>query len=249
LTYHAFKGPEWFKETYNKWRSLLSPRVQINVHVIADKDVHTNLMDLFDVGLRDLKIVLLAYYPSVGRAGHDGIMPKSVYQQALPAVLTRVHQEGFEIAYSEGLLPYFISMDLPEVNVEFAGRQEGHFSCYVDDTGHVSHSSFEPVEIPCLEETPSWYEAGSKEALDWVEREIIRYDECDVSKTRLQDIWNKGFGMPDTPHHESCYSCHENYRCHAPDTTHELQCAKAVHNHTASKYGYDAKTRKLVVIT
>lgn len=128
LTYHAFKGPTYFKEVYEKWRAALDKRVALNVHVIFDNDVANSLLDLQDVGLTHLSVVLLAYYPEVGRSKWQGIPSKGVYTKTLPDALTKVVSESkFRIAFSEGLLPYFLSRQLPEVDTRFAQQQEGLF--------------------------------------------------------------------------------------------------------------------------
>lgn len=254
LTYHAFKGPEWFKEMYETWRSLLAPHVQLNVHVIADVDVANNLLDLALVGLRDLNIVLLAYYPDIGRAGYDRLMPKGVYQIALPEALAEVDKKGFKIAFSEGLLPYFLTMKIPTVDPRFATRQEGLFSCYVDDKGFVSHSSFDPAEPPTKHEWGDldWMEDGEREKFK-ADREAqwqADYDNSSIFNRSFQDIWNEGFGwnVGRDPGNDECWVCPHVDSCSAPDETHYLQCARAHHNSVKAKVRPKRVMPKLKVI-
>lgn len=221
LTYHAFKGPEYFKKTYNTWRARLDARVQLNVHVLCDKDVVDSLLDLQEVGLRDLNVVLLAYYPSVGRSSWESVPPKGVYEVALPRALTAVQSSGFKVAFSEGLLPYFLSHQLPEVDMRFAGQQEGLFSCYVDDKGRFSHSSFDPAE----------------------ERHA---DAASIYKHDLQKLWNTlNVGYPE--HFDACLSCQYESRCHIPHESHFLLCKFAEHNKTPPVHVPERK-RKLSVL-
>lgn len=200
LTYHAFKGPEYFKKTYETWRRRLDPRVQLNIHVIFDKDVADNLLDLKEMGLSNLHVVLLAYYP-VGRANWEGIAPKGVYDVTLPAALKTVTEAGFKIAFSEGLLPYFLSHQFPEVNTTFACQQEGLFSCYVDDKGRVSHSSFSPATDE---------------------------DKMSIYTTRFQEIWNQLSNWSDR--FDPCDTCAYKASCHIPHESHYLLCKFAEHN-------------------
>ncbi len=220
LTYHAFKGPEYFKQTYDTWRSRLDSRVQLNVHVIFDNDVADNLLDLQEVGLRNLNVVLLAYYPSVGRASWEGTPSKGVYEVTLPRALTQVQSSGFRIAFSEGLLPYFLSHQLPEVDTRFAGQQEGLFSCYVDDKGRVSHSSFDP------------------------ETDDAR--EVSIYRTKFQRIWNKLAGARSS-WFDACYECDYSPQCHVPDDAHFLLCKFAEHNRSMPKRIPDRKRRLKVL--
>jgi MoaA/NifB/PqqE/SkfB family radical SAM enzyme len=212
LTYHAFKGPEYFKKTYDTWRSRLDARVQLNVHVLFDKDVADNLLDLQDIGLKNLNIVLLAYYPNVGRANWESIPSKGVYEVTLPAALKTVESSGFKIAFSEGLLPYFLSHQFPEVPTQFASQQEGLYSCYVDDKGRVSQSSFAPPE----EKTEDWQPDNS------------------IFEKRFQLIWNKlnkTLTEDDySRHFDACDRCSFAEQCNIPSTAHFLLCKFAEHN-------------------
>lgn len=203
LTYHAFKGPDYFKEIHDKWRKALAPRVQLNVHVLFDDDVAKSICDLIRVGLRDLNIVLLAYYPEVGRSSVQGSPSKKTYAEEFPAVLNDMTKARYRIAFSEGLLPYFLSHEFPEVDVRFASQQEGLFSCYVDDHGRVSHSSFSPP----TEEDPSIY------------------------TTRFQELWEKLPSTPYYRTAPSvCGECKHELQCNVPHPIHFMSCAYAKHN-------------------
>lgn len=204
LSYHAFKGIEWFKATYTKWRNALEPHVQLNVHLILDDNVAENLTDLNDSGLDDLNIVLLAYYPEVGRSSMSGIPSKGTYQVRLPEAIEDAHRIGYKIAFSEGLLPYFLSHQFYEVDTRFAMQQEALFSCYVDDNGFVSHSSFSPP----TEDSPNIY------------------------KTKFQTIWNKLRPQAGEWQEELsiCNECKYKSQCHICVPEHAMLCNFALHN-------------------
>lgn len=225
LTYHAFKGPEYFKKTYETWRSRLEARVQLNVHVLFDNDVADNLLDLQEIGLKNLNIVLLAFYPEIGRSSWENIASKGVYEITLPAALKTVESSGFRIAFSEGLLPYFLSHQFPEIPTQFATQQEGLFSCYVDNKGLVSSSSFDP---------PQEREEGGH----------IRWENS-IYRRRFQDIWNKMHGR--NSHYDACDSCTYHNQCHVPDDAHFLLCKFAEHNNAMPQRIPERKKRLTVV--
>jgi len=216
LTYHAFKGPEWFKGVYDKWKAALAPRVQLNVHVIFDDHVAESLQDLMNVGLRGVNLVLLAYYPNVGRADYTGVPSKGTYQVRAPEAIKEVTEKaGFRIAFSEGLLAYFLSHQLPEVDTRFAMQQEGLFSCYIDDHGQMSTSSFDPPDA----EAPNIY------------------------KKKFQRIWETlGGGWGFSKSYDTCDSCKYQKQCHVPDDAHYMLCRFAGHNKTPT---LDVAPRKL----
>lgn len=201
MTYHAFKGFDWFERHYVELREKLS--VQINVHLIADKDVVDNLDDLTDAidNIGPSNIVLLAYYPDIGRAGYEGLMSKSTYHEKLPEAIGRALNEGHEIAFSEGMIPYFLSRPDIGVNTDFAAKSEGLFSCYIDMSGRMSHSSFEPPG----ESSDTVFDAGS------------------------QALWNR-LRTPWGPSGGSCFGCKFNRECTTPDFNHYAICAFAKHN-------------------
>lgn len=204
LTFHAFKGIDWFVETYKKLRTRL--KTALNVHVIADKDVANNLELLLSRAseLGPLSIILLAYYPKVGRGSYAGIMPKHVFNAALPITLKRVMDAKWTVAFSEGLLPYFTSRKELGIDTRFATRSEGRFSAYVDPEGFLSESSF----------NPPW---KSKEP----DSEAIT---AFTGPKALQTAWNQ-LRMSRGPSYDRCNSCVYQNRCATPDMTHYLQCA------------------------
>jgi|CXWL01.1.fsa_nt_gi MoaA/NifB/PqqE/SkfB family radical SAM enzyme len=196
LTYHRFKGVDFFKETYAKWRGALN--IQMNIHVIADDDVIKSLSELETIQAElggTFNIVLLAYYPNVGRADYSRVMDKKVFNDTLPSVIRKMQRRpaDFRIAFSEGLLPYFNSRDI--VDMQMATTQEGRFSCYIDNYGRMSTSSFSKPDI----KTPT------------------------VFDKRAQELWNS-LQMP-WQKQSICYGCPKSSKCNAPDLTHMLYCA------------------------
>lgn len=211
LTYHRARGLPAFLETYKKWSEALSSHTQLNIHVLFDNDVAKSLAELREAlsgSKRKVSIVLLAYYPSAGRASLQGIPSKRVYMVEAPKEITACAQtKNFSMAFSEGLLPYFLSRDiLPTVS---AVRQEGVFSCYVSKEGIVKDSSFTYVE--CLEHFIA---------------------NASIYSNRLQEIWqrasfivNRGSTFAD-----QCEGCSRHLDCHISDPHHSLICARAQHN-------------------
>lgn len=205
LTYHRFKGYDWFETTYRRWAEALT--CQLNVHVIADKDAARSLDELVTlqtVTKRKMNVVLLAYYPDVGRASMDMLMTRRVYSSTLPESIRYALAQGVRIAFSEGLLPYFFSRPELGVNTQFAGRSEGLYSCYVDPRGFMRQSSFSPAQ-----DEP---------------------EDKSVFKTSAQKLWNEMRAYSYGPGGEACYDCPMQTRCAAPHEFHYLACAKASHN-------------------
>lgn len=241
MTFHAWKGVEWFKEHYTKLRSVL--KVQLNVHLIADKDVATNLEALTalqrDVG--KLNVVLLAYYPDVGRGTMAGIMPKPVYSGTFPLAITRAIASKMTLAFSEGLLPYFLSR--PELGVEtkFASRAEGLFSAYVDPRGRMSYSSFDPPP-KLTDKPPRW-----KEETDEVYEKRVK-DNFESYPTAwngsLQGQWNKLRSWHHEPHGGTCYDCKLRDSCSTPNIHHYFACAYASHNGNNPPLNADAQAQQ-----
>jgi MoaA/NifB/PqqE/SkfB family radical SAM enzyme len=210
MTYHAFKGIEWFKEHYGKLREAL--RVQVNVHVIADKNVANNLSELNRAGLGKLRVVLLAYYPDVGRASLDNLITKRVYMRDMPEAIKTFLAAGHDIAFSEGLLPYFLSRPELGVNTKFAMRSEGLFSCFIDTKGRMSTSSFSPPR-----DDQKWYEGRT------------------VFDKRSQELWNTLGTWGNKPSGSACLSCKHQKRCATPHEMHYLMCAFEPHNNRPLK--------------
>jgi MoaA/NifB/PqqE/SkfB family radical SAM enzyme len=207
MTYYSFKGIDWFVEHYRKLRENL--KVQVNVHLIANKDVAKNLQDFVERRevLGPLNLVLLAYYPEVGRATMDQLLTKQVYMRALPEAIKAAQKADFKIAFSEGMLPYFLSRPELKVNTSFAMPSEGRFSCYFDPRGRISDSSFQPPG----DKKPTVYEQ------------------------RSQEMWDGLWSYRGRPGGDACYGCDYNRQCSVPDQFHYLSCAFASHNQTSPK--------------
>ncbi len=203
MTFHAFKGLEWFKKNYKNLRENL--KCQVNVHLIADKDVATNMEHLIEAQkeIGTLSVVLLAYYPEVGRANLTNLMTKTTYNKKLPDLLKKAIESGMQLSFSEGLLPYFLSRPEIGINCQLATTSEGIYSCYIDSDGHMAKSSFEAGSDNFSVKTV--YEASPQEL--WGE---------------LRTGWNHGG--------DECYDCKHKLRCSIPTDFHYLICAYARHN-------------------
>jgi len=204
LTYHAWKGFEWFAERYRQLNKQLT--CQLNVHLIADTDVVPNLRAL--VKLQEetgpVNLVLLAYYPDVGRASMERLMSRTTYSRELPNALSYAKAMGMQIAFSEGLLPYFLSRPELGIDTTFATRCEGTFSCYVDPAGYMWVSSFE-ASAPA----------------------DVRDDWPSVLKdSYAQDMWEqlRNYGSYE------CHGCELYTRCSAPHDMHKFLCKHEPHN-------------------
>lgn len=214
LTYHAFKGKGWFARTYKAWREKLAPHVALNVHVLADRDVADSLTFLTELHreVGKVSVILLAYYPDVGRGRMDRVMPKPVYMDALPKAIQVARGMGMRIAFSEGLLPFFLSRQGLGVDTSYATRSEGIFSCYVDPLGRLMPTSF---GYPPPDDTPTLFTGAN-----------------------LQAMWSTGEfsngrhfgGYRGRPEGDSCYSCPRAADCAIPHDYHYLACAFAPHN-------------------
>jgi MoaA/NifB/PqqE/SkfB family radical SAM enzyme len=205
ITYHRFRGLDWFKTTYRQWAEAL--KCQLHIHVIADKDVARSLDELavFQSEIkRKLNVVLLAYYPDVGRASMDMLMTRRVYTNDLPVSIRNAIHRGVGIAFSEGLLPYFLSRPEIGINTDFAVRTEGIYSCYVDPRGFMWQTSFHaPRE---------------------------KNDDESIFQKGSQQLWNELRAYSGGPGGEECYDCPMQTRCSTPHQFHYLTCAKASHN-------------------
>lgn len=200
MTYHAFKGFKWFKEHYLKLLSVYN-KIQLNIHLIADQDVVKNLGDLQELQkLTPLNVVLLAYYPDVGRGTLDRIMSKNIYNKEFPEKLKIVLKEGMKISFSEGLIPFFLSRPKIGVCTKFTTQSEGVFSCAIDFKGNMSKSSFDNYK-----------------------------HKSNVKEKSAQEIWNKGW-WGNTPYGGNCYDCELRSSCSVPNVHHYFACAFAEHN-------------------
>jgi len=221
MTFHAFKGVPFFRKHYMALKEALN--VQLNVHLIADKDVAKNLETLVKLApeIGRVNLVLLAYYPDVGRADYNGLMPKDVFNDTLPKALKRAQDANFQIAFSEGLLPYFLSRPQLGVDTSFAMAAEGRFSCYVDPKGYMHISSFS--DSPVRMKVVSFDEEGKE---DW------KWDTRTVYERPAQELWENvnTYHLSSAPFTDACDGCPQNEKCSAPHDTHFLACARMKHN-------------------
>ena len=204
MTYHSFKGFDWFKEHYKKLRTQL--KVKLNIHLIADKNVAVNLRALCKIKdeLGPLSIVLLAYYPDVGRANLTDLMTRTVYMKSLPEAIIYARNLAVDISFSEGLLPFFLSRPELGINTSFVMPSEGIFSCYFDPRGRMSSTSFQPRD-----------------------KSASVFDEGITS----QDLWTNLSANGSHPSGEACLEdCRYSNQCSAPSDYHYFLCAFAPHN-------------------
>lgn len=210
ISYHPHKGIEWFKSTYKKWREALN--VQINIHIIADKDVVNSINDVVAMHNKPefgkINIVLLAFYADVGRSNLTGLMRHNTYMVELPNAIRAARAAGVDIAFSEGMLPYFLSRPDMGVDTRFAMSSEGKFSAYIDVNGWMSDSSFKP---PTIYKNP-----------------VPTYT-ATLEFGNLQEHWTKS-KFYSSACNESCETCQVSNRCATPDIHHYLICAFAKNN-------------------
>lgn len=206
MTYHTHKGFEWFKGRYRRLREALS--CQVNVHLIADRNVCQALDDLIqlqDEMNRAINLVLLAYDPDKGRAATDRIMTRTMYMRDFPRAIKRALGQGMMVAYSEGLLPFFLTRPEIGINTEFATRAEGRFSCYFDSKGRISQSSFVSPR-------------------DWG-------DEKTAFDIRSQTLWEELYVRSSyRGEGEVCDNCDFVGQCSIPNPHAYFICARATHN-------------------
>jgi hypothetical protein len=218
LTYHAWKGFEWFAERYRRLHDRLT--CQLNVHLIADTDVVANLRALVDLQeqVGPINLVLLAYYPDVGRASLDRLMSRTTYSRKLPNALSYAKAMGMQIAFSEGLLPFFLSRPELGVDTTFAIASEGLYSCYVSPKGFMYASSF-----------------NADEASHFPKQETV------LKGGQAQRMWEQ---LRHYSNHD-CDGCAHSSRCSAPHSYHRLLCKHEQHNHLPLKTApaeYQGKT-------
>ena len=150
MTYHSWKGEDWFTKMFAKFNDKI--HVQKNIHLIFDRDVVKNLdflVDLQESMSTTLSVILLAYYPDVGRGTAELLPSHSTLHVDFPESCKRAVESGMKVAFSEGLLPYFLRRNLLDVSNAMAS--EGRYSCYISEYGAMRKSSFTK---------PDWYEAA-----------------------------------------------------------------------------------------
>lgn len=224
LSFHSERGPDAFWETYRLWRAAL--KTQLNVHVVADKHVVERLSQLlsYEEVLGKLSIVLLAYYSEAGHAsaiGDTGIMPWRTYHYDLPNILKKMLARGHRVAFSEGMLPYFLSR--PEIGIDTsqAMASEGRFSAYVDLAGRLYKSSFDAPP-------PDKRGEGQIAPLATLSKK--------QRNQHLQSSWNtmtwaeSGSWSETSAYYSECDGCSSQLRCATPDKHHYFICAHAEHN-------------------
>lgn len=206
ITFHGWKGHEFFEKTYAKFSERVT--VQKNIHLIVDKDVHTNLAYL--IGLQSklktpLRVILLAYYPGVGRSTWDLLPPFDVLNTHLPNTIKMAVSEGMHIAFSEGLLPYFLSRDI--LDTAMASSSEGRYSCYISEWGQMFKSSFNqdfPIAVKQPYSMVTSILSGSRQNMDYVARAVSSREEA----------WrhNRSSGYNHAEVHRSQEDVYEDYR-------------------------------------
>lgn len=207
LTYHRHKGIEWFMKTWQAWREVLPAHKRLNIHVIFNKHFAESLTELMlgfnkaGIANNQLKLVVLAYYPDVGRATTAELPQKLVYNTVAPQLLRAMVEQGIEVAFSEGMLPYFLSHPEIGLNLDMAGPAEGRFSCAIDNMGRVTKSSFD---------NPKGADS--------------------VHKHDMQYLWEFLPRWGDTPSGAACYGCQQATKCAAPHDYHSRWCAHQPHN-------------------
>lgn len=198
LTYHQPRGLKTFRKLFENAYSKLN--CQINIHVIADKNVITALDDMIELkkSFEKINVVLLAYYPLVGRASINDLITRTTYTKYLPDKIKEALNAGIKIAFSEGLIGYFMSRPEIGVNAKHACLSEGLFSGYFDWKGQLFTSSFE----------------ASKEDLPQ-----------NVWNTDSQTLWDN-IDVDYFPSNGICNNCEYKNRCGPKNTFHLSLCAK-----------------------
>ena len=178
----------------------------VSIHVVADRNVTKAIDKLIALDIHEcFNLVLLAFYP-VGRAKSSQAMDAQTYNFELPKALTRFQNkygDQAEIAFSEGLLPYFLSRPGLGIASSMSTTQEGLFSCYINVDGKIGVSSFEP-----------------------------EYALHDTEDGNYQWAWLNAIDslMPLYPSTYACHTCPFFSRCNIPHPNHAFQCAYQPHN-------------------
>ena len=206
LTFHRHAGIKRFCRVYREWSEALAPHVQLNIHVIAKKDVVEALDELRTLlptrsgDGHGVRIVLLAYYPDVGRASWVDAMSKDTYNTKLPQAIQAIKAWGADVAFSDGLGPYFMFRNLVDTTSLFP--MEGTFSCYIDRYGRMYPSSFEAQDVPP--------EAGSRS----------------IHTHRTQELWEKYHHSDSYPDGPACDRCPARWRCPGRNFPHVALCGQ-----------------------
>jgi len=162
MTYHPHKGIAWFRKHYLRLKNSLT--CQLNVHLILKRGILRDLRAL--MGLQKeagpISLVLLAYDPQ-GRGTMSQLPSRSDFNDRLPQLLITAQNQGMHIAFSEGLLPYFLSRPQIAANAGLGTRSEGLFSCYVNSQGQMFESSFEAAPCAGDFQKPTVFENTSQE--------------------------------------------------------------------------------------
>jgi hypothetical protein len=136
-------------------------------------------------------------------------MSHKTYMEKFPATLKRLMGEGWTFAYSEGLLPFFLSRPELQIGSALHTKSEGRFTAFVDIKGVMHVSSFDrtgTVDRGSLKKQPNVYNTRSQ----------ILWDNLDTKYRGWETV--------------ACMSCNHNRRCIAPQEEHYLVCAYQEHN-------------------
>lgn len=224
ITFHAFKGQDWFLNKYKLLREKI--KIQLNIHLIVDKTIVDTLPFLIDLQnkIGNINLILLAYYPDVGRATLDRALTKNIYMKQLPDLIKRAYDSKMNLAFSEGLLPFFLSRPELPINTQMATKTEGLYSCYINHEGKMFTSSFNKFEA-CI--YPEYVENEDIERR-WEKIEIAK-NYSTVYGIGAQKLWNS-FGIYNNPRGDACSSCKYEKKCATPSEFHYFTCAYASHN-------------------
>jgi len=226
ITFHAFKGKEWFNEKYNILRKKI--KIQLNIHLIVDKNIIETLPFIINLQktVGNINLILLAYYPEVGRATLDKVLTKNIYMRQLPELIHKAHDSGINLSFSEGLLPFFLSRPELPINTQMATRTEGLYSCYIDHNGRMSQSSFDKWKVTIYPK----YSSDLDEETRFKRIELAR-NYSNVFGVGTQNLWESLHSRAGVSG-DACGTCKHNNKCATPSSFHYFCCAYASHNVT-----------------
>lgn len=225
ITFHAFKGKDWFIDKYKLLRKKL--KIQLNIHLIADKNITETLPIIIDLQkeIGEINLILLAYYPNVGRSTMDRVLTKNIYHKYLPDLICKAHDSGIRIAFSEGMLPFFLSRPELPVDTRMATRSEGLYSCYINSEGKMFKSSFDNYSVTIY----------PKQNRTQKDVEISR-KYSNIFGIGAQSLWDQmNVGYSGDPLGDACSTCKLRNRCATPSAYHYFTCAYASHNKEQTK--------------